>query len=193
VLVLIGLGQGMFSAPNTTLVMNSVPPEQRGVASGMRATFMNAASVISMTMFFSLVTAGLASSLPTTLTGGLIHAGLPAAVAQPVGQLPPIAALFAAFLGYNPMQNLLPPAVLHSLPAAARATLLGQSFFPNLISSPFMDGMRLAFYMAAAVCFVAGLASLVRGQKVVHVPETIDAGADIMGQEEGLPAAVQQA
>ncbi len=194
ILVVLGLGQGMFSAPNTTLVMNSVPPEQRGVASGMRATFMNAASVISMTMFFSLVTAGLASTLPTTLTSGLMQAGLPAAVAQPVGQLPPIAALFAAFLGYNPMQNLLPAPVLQALPAAARAHILGQSFFPNLISSPFMDGMRLAFYLAAAVCFVAALASLVREKKVIAVPEpeNIDGGTDILGIEEGLPAAVQQ-
>ena len=154
--------------------MNSVPPEQRGVASGMRATFMNTSSVISMTLFFSLVTVGLATSLPTTLTGGLIQAGLPAAIAQPVGQLPPIAALFAAFLGYNPMQNLLPPGVLHSLPAAAQSTLLGHSFFPNLISSPFMDGMRLAFYLAAAVCFIGALASLARSKQVAHLPETID-------------------
>jgi MFS family permease len=190
VLVLLGLGQGMFSAPNTTLVMNSVPPEQRGVASGMRATFMNTSSVISMTVFFSLVTIGLAASLPTTLTGGLIQAGLPTAVAQPVGQLPPIAALFAAFLGYNPMQSLLPPTVLHRLPASAQATLLGQHFFPNLISSPFMDGMRLAFYLAAGVCLIAALASLVRGKLVVQRTETVDAGTDAMGQEEGLPAAV---
>ena len=194
VLVVLGFGQGMFSAPNTTLVMNSVPPEQRGVASGMRATFMNAASVISMTMFFSLVTAGLAASLPSTLSSGLISAGLPVAVAHQVGQLPPIAALFAAFLGYNPMATLLPAAVLHALPAASQATLLGQSYFPNLISQPFMNGMRLAFYLAAGVCFIAALASLVRGKQVlVSQPEILDGGSDIMGQEEGLPEVVPQA
>lgn len=193
ILVILGIGQGMFSAPNTTLVMNSVPPEQRGVASGMRATFMNAASVISMTMFFSLVTAGLASSLPTTLSSGLVTAGLPAAIAQQIAQLPPIAALFAAFLGYNPMQTLLPPNVLHGLPVASQAHLLGQSFFPTLISSPFMDGMRLAFYLAAVVCFIAALASLVRGEHPHQVVENIDAGVDVVGQEEGLPAAVQSA
>lgn len=193
ILVLMGVGQGMFSAPNTTLVMNSVPPEQRGAASGMRATFMNAASVISMTMFFSLVTAGLASSLPTTLSSGLIQAGLPTSIAQQIAQLPPIAALFAAFLGYNPMQTLLPSEVLHGLPSASQAHLLGQSFFPNLISGPFMDGMRLAFYMAAAVCLIAAFTSLVRGQRAGHIPENIDAGVDALGQEEGLPTAVQRA
>lgn len=191
ILVLLGLGQGMFSAPNTTLVMNSVPPDQRGVASGMRATFMNAASVISMTMFFSLVTAGLAANLPSTLFVGLSQVGLPATLAHQIAQLPPIAALFAAFLGYNPMQTLLTPTALHTLSSAAQAHILGQSFFPNLISSPFMNGMRLAFYLAAVVCFLAALASLVRGQRAVHLPETVDAGSDLLGQEEGLPTAVQ--
>src|SRR5258708_36078986 len=116
----------------------------------------------SMRMIVSSVTGGLAASLHTTLSSGLINAGLPAVVAHQIAQLPPIAALFAAFLGYNPMQTLLPPAVLHSLPAAAQAHLLGQSFFPTLISSPFMDGMSLAFYLAAGVCFIGVLASFVR-------------------------------
>ncbi len=191
-LVIMGIGQGMFSAPNTTLSMNDVPPAQRGVASGMRATFMNAASVISMTMFFSIVTAGLASSLPTTLSSGLLNAGLPAAIANGIAKLPPIAALFAAFLGYNPMQTLLPPAVLQQLPQATQAHLLGHSFFPNLISSPFMDGMRLAFYMAAGVCVIAAIASTVRGPRRLPKEEIVDAGTDLTGQEEGLPVTVKQ-
>jgi MFS family permease len=191
-LVVMGIGQGMFSAPNTTLSMNDVPAAQRGVASGMRATFMNAASVISMTMFFSIVTAGLAATLPSTLSGGLLHAGLPAVVANGVAKLPPIAALFAAFLGYNPMQTMLPSVVLHQLPAHAQTTLLGQSFFPNLISSPFMDGMRLAFYLAAVVCLIAAIASMVRNKRASVKEEIVDAGTDIMAQEEGLPAVVRQ-
>ena len=192
-LVVMGIGQGMFSAPNTTLSLNDVPPEQRGVASGMRATFMNAASVISMTMFFSIVTFGLAASLPSTLFSGLQQAGLPAALASGIAKLPPIAALFAAFLGYNPMAALLPTQALHQLPQAAQAHLLGQSFFPNLISSPFMDGMRLAFYMAAVVCVVAALFSLVRNKRVQAKKEqAAEAGTDIMAEEEGLPAAVRR-
>jgi MFS family permease len=191
-LVVMGIGQGMFSAPNTTLSMNDVPAAQRGVGSGMRATFMNAASVISMTMFFSVVTAGLASSLPTTLSSGLLNAGLPAAIANGIAKLPPIAALFAAFLGYNPMQTLLPPAVLQRLPAAAQNALLGHSFFPNLISSPFMDGMRLAFYMAAVVCVIAAIASLVRGKRPRAKEEIVETGTDLLGQEEGLPVTVKQ-
>jgi EmrB/QacA subfamily drug resistance transporter len=192
-LVLMGIGQGMFSAPNTTLSLNDVPPQQRGVASGMRATFMNTASVMSMAVFFSMVTAGLASSLPSTLSSGLLQAGLPAAVANGIAKLPPIAALFAAFLGYNPMQTLLLSAVLHQLPATAQANLLGHSFFPNLISSPFMDGMRLAFYLAAAVCMIATFASLVRGQRGDEPEgEFVDAGTDMLNEEEGLPAEVKR-
>ncbi|HEX7734105.1 MAG TPA: MFS transporter [Ktedonobacteraceae bacterium] len=193
ILVIMGIGQGMFSAPNTTLAMNDVPADQRGVGSGMRATFMNAASVISMTMFFSIVTAGLASSLPTTLSSGLLNAGLPAAIANGVARLPPIAALFAAFLGYNPMQSLLPGAVLQQLPANAQSTLLGQSFFPNLISAPFMNGMSLAFYMAAVVCVIAAVASTIRGKRVLPQEEIVDAGTDILGLEESMPAAVKLA
>lgn len=191
-LVVMGIGQGMFSAPNTTLCLNEVPAEQRGVASGMRATFMNAASVISMTMFFSIVTAGLAASLPSTLFSGLQSAGLPAAIASGIAKLPPIAALFAAFLGYNPMQTLLPSQVLHQLPQAAQNSLLGQSFFPNLISSPFMDGMRLAFYIAAVVCLIAAIASMVRSKSASVREEIVEGGVDIMGQEESLPAVVRQ-
>lgn len=191
-LVIMGMGQGMFSAPNTTLSLNDVPPEQRGVASGMRATFMNAASVISMTMFFSIVTAGLASSLPSTLFNGLQQAGLPAVLAGGIAKLPPIAALFAAFLGYNPMATLLPASALHQLPQVAQTHLLGQSFFPNLISSPFMDGMRLAFYMAAIVCVIAAFTSLVRNKRSQAKAELADAGTDILGEEEGMPAVVRQ-
>jgi MFS family permease len=191
VLFFMGIGQGMFSAPNTTLSMNDVPPEQRGVGSGMRATFMNASSVISITLFFSIVTFGLAASLPTTLSSGLLKVGLPAAVANGIAKLPPIAALFAAFLGYNPMQTLLPGAVLQRLPHAAQNMLLGKSFFPNLISSPFMSGMRLAFYLAAAVCVIAAVASLFRGQvQRAQQEEIVDSGSDVLGQEEGLPATV---
>jgi MFS family permease len=164
-LVAMGVGQGMFSAPNTTMVMNSVPIDQRGVASGMRATFMNTAAVISMTMFFSIVTAGLAQSLPSTLYNGLTQAGLSQSVAQQISHLPPIAALFAAFLGYNPMQTLLPESALHSLPVASQHQLLGQSFFPNLISVPFMNGLSATFILAASLCLIALVASLVREKK----------------------------
>jgi EmrB/QacA subfamily drug resistance transporter len=167
-LFILGLGQGMFSSPNTSSIMGSVPPEQRGVASGMRATFQNSGSLVSIGVFFSIITIGLAATLPSTLSTGLIQAGVPAATANQIAHLPPTAALFAAFLGYNPMSTLLPASVLHALPAANQANLLGHSFFPNLISPPFMVGLHGVFYLSAAMCFVAAVASFLRGKRTSY-------------------------
>ena len=130
-LVVLGVGQGLFAAPNTTAVMNSVPRDQRGVSSGMRATFMNAASLMSIGVFFSIVTEGLASALPSSLFHGLTTAGLPAQVATGISQLPPTAALFAAFLGYNPLATLLPHAALSQLPPGKPGQPAQQAVFPQ--------------------------------------------------------------
>ena len=165
IIFMLCVGQGMFSSPNTSSIMSSVPAAQRGVASGMRATFMNSGAIVSIGVFFSLITGGLASALPITLSNGLTTAGLPAALAGSIAHLPPSSALFAAFLGYNPMATLIPTKVLHALPAARQATLLGHSFFPNLISPPFMVGLQSVFYLSAAMCLVAALASLLRGKQ----------------------------
>lgn len=182
-LLLLGLGLGMFAAPNTTAIMNSVPPEHRGVASGMRATFQNAASLLSIGVFFSIVTAGLASALPSSLYSGLSQAGLPTPLATAISHLPPTAALFAAFLGYNPMGTLLPPSALNSLPAASQASLTSKEFFPHLIASPFMVGLHAVFYIAAAMCVVAAIASYFRGKRYIHGQEdTIAEGATAAGE-----------
>jgi EmrB/QacA subfamily drug resistance transporter len=164
IIFMLGLGQGMFSSPNTSSVMGSVPADQRGVASGMRSTFQNSGSVVSIGVFFSIITAGLAAALPPTLSRGLITQGIPAAVADKVAHLPPTSALFAAFLGYNPMATLVPANVRQALPASNLADLLGHSFFPNLISSPFMQSLHNVFYLSVAMCLVAALTSLLRGK-----------------------------
>ncbi len=176
-LFMLGIGQGMFSAPNTTAIMNSVPADQRGAASGMRATFQNSASLVSIGVFFSLITAGLAA-LPVTLSSGLLRQGVPGLVANTIAHLPPTAALFAAFLGYNPMATLLPANVLHALPTTNQANLLGQSFFPNLISAPFMVGLHAVFYLSATLCLIAALASLLRGKRYINTPEMGEVGTD---------------
>ncbi|HET8840556.1 MAG TPA: MFS transporter [Ktedonobacteraceae bacterium] len=168
ILFMLGMGQGMFSSPNTSSVMSSLPPEQRGAGSGMRATFQNAGSLASIGIFFSVVIAGLAASLPQTLTKGLTAVGVSVPVASQIAHLPPTSALFAAFLGYNPMENLLPSGVLHSLPLTDQANLLGHSFFPNLISPPFLLGLHGAFYLSATMCVIAAFASALRGKRYVH-------------------------
>lgn len=168
ILFMLGMGQGMFSSPNTSSVMSSLPPEQRGAGSGMRATFQNAGSLASIGIFFSVVIAGLAASLPQTLTKGLTAVGVSVPVASQIAHLPPTSALFAAFLGYNPMENLLPSGVLHGLPLTDQANLLGHSFFPNLISPPFLIGLHGAFYLSATMCVIAAFASALRGKRYVH-------------------------
>jgi MFS family permease len=176
-LLLMGVGMGMFAAPNTTAIMNAVPPEDRGVASGMRATFMNAANTLSITLIFTLVILGLAQSLPNTLLTGLTAVGVPASAAQLVANLPPTGALFAAFLGYNPMSTLLPPAVLQALPGTTQAVILGKEFFPQLIAAPFQQGLRVAFLISTVLSLFAALASLLRGKRVIYGQE--EAGAHV--------------
>ncbi|HLH61611.1 MAG TPA: MFS transporter [Ktedonobacteraceae bacterium] len=182
-LFMLGIGQGMFSSPNTSSIMGSVPAEQRGAASGMRATFQNSGSLVSIGIFFSIVTIGLASSLPTTLFSGLTQAGVPVATANTIAHLPPTAALFAAFLGYNPMATLIPVPVLHALPLARQANLLGHSFFPNLISSPFMIGLHGVFYLSAGMCFIAAVASFLRGKRYTYGQEAAKTGLNGAGTE----------
>jgi EmrB/QacA subfamily drug resistance transporter len=173
IVLAIGMGMGMFAAPNTTAIMNSVPAEHRGVSSGMRSTFQNTANTLSITLIFTMVTAGLAASLPHALYSGLTQAGIPSDAAQGIAKLPPTAALFAAFLGYNPLGTLLPQQLLHSLPNAAQAQLLGKTFFPSLISGPFEQGLRIAFSISVVLSVLAALASLLRGKRYIHgLPES---------------------
>ncbi|HWG27374.1 MAG TPA: MFS transporter [Actinospica sp.] len=157
-----GVGGGMFSAPNTSMIMSSVGPSQRGAASGMRATFMNAGSLFSIGVFFSLMVIGLASALPSTIVTQLTAQHVPAAVAQQVAAIPPVGVLFAAFLGYNPMQQLLGSHVLASLPKQNAATLTGHQFFPNLISGPFHHGLMIVFWLAIGMSLVGAAASLAK-------------------------------
>jgi MFS family permease len=165
ILLLNGIGMGLFASPNSAGVMNSLPPTLRGAGAGMLATFMNTASVLSIGVFFTLMIVGLASGLPHTLQSGLVAHGVPAADAARISHLPPVASLFAAFLGYNPMQNLLGPHTLAALSPAQQHELTGRAFFPHLISSPFHTALVYAFVFATAACVVAAVASLLRGGK----------------------------
>ncbi|OLB61816.1 MAG: MFS transporter [Ktedonobacter sp. 13_1_20CM_3_54_15] len=170
-LFMLGCGSGLFASPNTSSIMSSVPPETRGVSSGMRGTFQNSATLVSIGLFFSIVTVGLASALPSTLATGLITNGVPDKAAIAIAHLPPTAALFGAFLGYNPIGELIPPPVLQAISPAHRAILLGKTFFPNLISTPFMDSLHAVFYISAALCLIGAAASLLRGKRVVYGQE----------------------
>jgi MFS family permease len=163
-----GIGSGLFAAPNTAGIMNAVPARQRGAASGMRATFQNAGFVLSIGLFFSLMIAGLAARLPTTLYDGLTANGVPPASAERIAHLPPVGSLFAAFLGYNPIRTLLGPAALEQLSPAQVANLTGTSFFPRLIAEPFQHGLAIVFLAALVMSLVAAAASWLRGGRYVH-------------------------
>lgn len=168
ILFLLGCGMGMFSAPNTTAIMNSVPAAQRGASSGMRSTLQNSGSAMSMTLYFTILIIGLVRNLPPILYQGLIRAGVSAAVAQRAAGMPPTTALFAAFLGYNPMQSLLGADGIASLSAPVKAVVLGNQFFPNAIAPAVMSSLRLAFYVSAVLSSIAAVASFLRGKRYVH-------------------------
>ncbi|MET9906950.1 MFS transporter [Streptomyces sp. NPDC006476] len=184
-LLLNGLGQGMFSSPNTSSIMGSVPPEHRGVASGMRSTFQNSGTALSIGVFFSLMVSGLASSLPATLTSGLQAHGVPAGAAEHAASLPPVSTLFATFLGDNPIEHLLGSGgVLDQVTASERAALTGHTFFPRLVSGPFHHGLTIVFGVAAGMALVSALASALRGAHHAEY-ERPTAAAD--GQEAAQP------
>jgi EmrB/QacA subfamily drug resistance transporter len=163
-----GLGMGLFAAPNRASIMNSLPPHRRGVGAGMSTTFQNAAMVLSIGIFFSLIITGLSHTLPETLYAGLTAQHVPSAQASGIAALPPVSVLFASLLGYNPVQQLLGPQVIASLPPANADYLTGRAFFPQLISGPFSHGLAVAFGFAIAACLVAAVASALRGKKYVH-------------------------
>jgi MFS family permease len=176
-----GIGQGMFSSPNTSSIMGSVPPEHRGAASGMRSTFQNSGAALSIGIFFSLMTTGLAHALPSTLTSGLQAQGVPAHTAAEAANLPPVGTLFAAFLGNNPIEHLLQASgTLATLPAHNVAVLTGTEFFPRTIAAAFSNGLVIVFSAAAAMAIVAAIASALRGQvphRETSMPEQVEAAS----------------
>jgi MFS family permease len=171
-LLLVGLGMGLFASPNQAGIMNSLPANRRGAGAGMATTFQNSALVLSIGIFFSLMILGLASTLPGTLDHGLVAQGVPKADAARISHLPPVGLLFASFLGYNPMQQLLGPTLPH-LSHAHATYLTGRTFFPQLMSKPFSDGLHEAFDFAIAACLIAAAASWLRGGKYVHGEEHV--------------------
>ncbi len=171
VLLIMGVGNGLFASPNIASIMNSVPPEHRGAASGMRAAIQNSASTISIAIFFTIIIVSLSGSLPGALSSAVTSAGAPQQLAQVFSSTPASGALFGAFLGYNPVQtilNTLSPTVVSAIPKATIQYLTGKTFFPNAISAPFMTALKEAFVVGAIMCFAAAVCSALRGSKYVH-------------------------
>jgi MFS family permease len=164
-----GIGSGLFASPNTSAIMSSVPARHRGSASGMRSTFQNSGMSLSIGIFFSLMITGLAATLPRTLSAGLHAQGVPLSVADHVSHLPPVSTVFAALLGYNPVQHLLKSSgALATLPRHNVAVLTGRQFFPHLISGPFHHGLVIVFSAAAIMSLIGALVSLLRGRQFYY-------------------------
>jgi len=185
-LLMNGLSMGLFAAPNTAGIMNSVPANERGMASGMRATFQNTGMTLSIGLFFTIMVVGLASSLPAALTHGLVAQGVPASDATRLAHLSPVSVLFAAFLGYNPVHTLL-GSTLATLSPAHQAALSSPTFFANLISDAFLHGLSIVFTFAMVICLVAAAASWLRGGKTAL--ETVPTGAGRTGPRATQPLA----
>jgi MFS family permease len=171
ILFIMGIGGGIFASPNMASIMNSVPAEHRGAASGMRATIQNSAMTISMAVFFTIIIVSLSGSLPGALSAAVTSAGAPLQLAQIFSTTPATGALFAAFLGYNPVATLLqtlPQSLVSSIPKATIDFLTGSTFFPNAISSPFMTALREAFIIGMIMCVLAAVCSALRCEKYVY-------------------------
>jgi MFS family permease len=178
-----GLGMGVFASPNRAAVMNAIPPDQRGQGSGMSATTMNSATVLSMGIFFTLIIVGLAGYLPHALYDGLVAHGVPSAAAHHVADLPPTSSVFAAFLGINPIKNVLGPSgVLAALPHAQAVFLTGRSFFPSLIAGPFKHGLRAALDFAAGCCFLAAVAAAMMGKQYIYKAPVFAPVTDVVSE-----------
>ncbi|ATL71884.1 MFS transporter [Nocardia terpenica] len=165
VILLNGLGTGIFTSPNTAEIMSAVPASQRGVASGMRATLMNGGMALSIGIFFSLMIVGLSGTLPGAMNSGLRAQGVPGDVAGQIADMPPVGSLFATFLGYNPLKELLGPSGTLDKPGVHADVLTGQQFFPHLISGPFHSGLVVVFLAAAVMMLIGAVSSWFAGGK----------------------------
>ena len=163
-----GVAFGLFAAPNTTSIMNSVPARDRGVASGMRVTFQNTGMPISIAIFFSLMIIGLNSRVPAAMLHGLTENGVPSANAHALAHLPPVGYLFAAFPGYNPIASLLGPRLLEHTQHRRPRRLTSRGFFPQLISAPFRHGLVIILCFSIVMCLLAAWASWLRGGKYIY-------------------------
>lgn len=178
ILFIMGIGGGIFASPNMASIMNSVPTEHRGAASGMRATIQNSAMIISQMLFFTIIIVSLSASLPGALSAAVTNAGASSQLAQIFSSTPASGALFGAFLGYNPVATILhslPASLVNTIPTSTMNYITGSSFFPNAISGPFMTALREAFLIGALMCIVAAVCSALRGKKYVNGETQVEA------------------
>jgi len=179
VLFMMGVGGGMFGSPNSSSIMNSVPPQDRGVASGMMFTIMNTSFTASMAIFFTIVIVGITQRFPDAMLTSL--AGIGAVKLAPIlSNIPPTGALFSAFLGYNPVStilSMLPTPIVAAIPQSTLNTLTGTTWFPSTLANAFVPSLRISFIIGAAFCSIAAILSALRGEKYIYEHEVIKENA----------------
>ena len=186
-LFMMGVGSGMFGSPNSASIMNSVPSEDRGVASGMMYTIMNTAFTASMAIFFTIVIVGITQRFPEVMTTSLTNIGA-VNLAPILSNIPPTSALFSAFLGYNPVNAILgalPPSFVAAIPHSILNTLTGTTWFPSTLANAFIPSLRTSFYIGALLSAIAAILSVLRGEKYIHEYEDLKTGkkSDMETQE----------
>ena len=167
---LMGIGSGMFSTPNTASIMNSVPSEDRGVASGMISTLRNTAGTASMAIFFTIVIVGITQRFPDAILSSLTSIGA-VNLAPVLSNIPPTAALFSAFLGYNPVNAILitlPPSIVAHIPNSILNTLTGITWFPSTLANAFLPSLQTSFIIGAIISAIAAILSALRGERYIH-------------------------
>ena len=168
IIFIMGMGNGMFGAPNIAAIMNSIPPQHRGAASGMRATLQNTGQTVSIGLFFGVIINVLSSRLPGSFAQAFSSAG--ASQLTPLfSNIPPTGALFAAFLGYNPVATILQQAnaPIAQLSQATLTLIEGKTWFPLAVAPAFSVALHTAFLIAAGLTGLAAIASLLRGKAVI--------------------------
>jgi hypothetical protein len=143
----------MLASSNSAAIMNSVGAGERGVASGMMATLMNSGFVLSMGMFFTIIVVELSRAFPPVLVLALAAANASPLISE-MRAIPPTAALFAAFLGYNPVEmNIegLSPSLVAEMAPATIATLTNMAWFPNTLAEAFAVSWPVVLYWRSLV------------------------------------------
>lgn len=174
-LVIFGMGYGLFNSPNIASVMSSVPPQDRGSASGMLNNMRNTGYVASMGVFFSILISGLSSNLPASLSNALNKAGA-SSVSGTVSKMPPSVAIFGSFLGINPVSHFIPP--VNNLSSSTISLIEGNTWFSQAFSMPFMSSLDTVYYVSGAIAIVAGLISVLRTNRIDEIPSSKLYGED---------------
>ena len=177
ILFLNGIGNGLFASPNTTSIMNALPPRDRGAGNGMRQTLSNVGSTISMAMFFTIAMSVFSQYVPIRIHDIALSYGLPTDAANALANIPASSLLFTTFLGMDPASVLL-SSVINNLPTNVVKLLDSNTLLPSVLGPPFMIGLRFSLYISIAFVLIGAVLSYMRGGRYVY-EDSVSKGAHV--------------